>query len=278
MKKLRKISKYYYVRQIVACWLIFCMLVIMPARVAMAIETPLPDALPDGIIDSIGINTPVIDNINDIMDITQTASEAIVNWNTFDIGSDATVNFLQPGTDAAVLNRVHDGNITGIMGTLNANGGVYIVNPAGIVFGSGSTVNVTQLVASSLEIEDGDFLDGMPYTFTGGVETGNVTNQGTITAETIALIGKHVINTGALSAEGGLVIMAAGDTVLISETGGTVAVDVAIPDLALTSDYLVDHQAGTIDAENVILAAGDIWSSAMTVSYTHLTLPTTPYV
>jgi filamentous hemagglutinin family protein len=266
MKKLRKISKDYCFRQIVACWLIFCMLVVMPARVAMAVENPLPDALPDitDVISQTGIDSIVTDLPNLKTDITQTASEAIINWNNFDIGSNSEVEFFQPSADAAVLNRImtETPEMTGIMGTLTANGGVYIVNPAGIVFGGGSTVNVGQLVAPSLAIEDGDLLDGMPYTFTGGADAGNVTNNGTITADVIALAGKHVYNTGTLSAEDGVVIMAAGDSILVSEPGGNIAIEVAIPDGALTSDYTVNHDGGMIQSQHVIMAAGDIWSSA----------------
>ena len=278
MENVRKISKKYYVRQIVACWLVLWMGLGLPLRIAMAHPSPDSYDLPGGVggpgtlpIDSIGINAPVISGVNsEIMDIKQTAGEAIVNWHTFDIGSKASVAFDQSSTAMAVLNRVHDGDVSGIMGTLTANGSVFIVNPAGIIFGHNASVNVNQLVASSLGITDGDFLNGLPYTFTGGAAAGDVINEGptTIEAEQIALIGKNVINRGSLVADE-YVIMAAGETVVISESSA-VSVVVSMPEqVPGFYDYTVDQGGdegdgpGTIDADHVILAAGDIWSTAI---------------
>jgi filamentous hemagglutinin family protein len=271
MKKLRKISKEYYLRQIVSCWLVFYMLFCfgIPVRVAMAVENPAAGALPSGVIDRTGIDAPVYSLGR--MDMTQTASEAIVNWENFDIGSSSTVEFHQPGAAAAVLNRVHDGDVTGIMGTLTTNGKVFVINPAGIVFGEGATVNVAQLVASSLNLDDIDFLNGSPYTFTGGDTAGYVLNKSTdtITAERIYLIGKIVSNTGALVAEDGYVVLAAGESVLITETGSSVAVEVSMPEQTPGCyDYRASNaDDGSIDAQHVILAAGDIWATAYVSAY-----------
>ncbi len=264
MKNFRKFVRECYIKEVMVSWLVFYMVLGIPAQVVMANPNPGATALPTGIIDQLGINNPV--TVNNDMSITQTANQAIVNWQTFDIGSDASVTFTQPGAGSAVLNRVHDGAMSGIMGDLNANGRVFIINPAGMVFGSGANINVNQLVASSLDITDADFRNGMPYTFTGGADAGNVDFRGTTTdrVEAIAFIGKHVINTGTVLAEN-TVVMAAGDTVRISETGGTVGVDVTIPagaDPCGFSGFTVNHNGGGIEAQHVVLAAGDIWSSA----------------
>jgi len=187
------------------------------------------------------------------------------------LGIDAEVEFFQPSTTAAVLNRVHDGDVTGIMGNLNANGRVFVINPAGIVFGESAVINVSQLVASSLTLEDADFLNGAPYTFAGGADAGEVINRSldTITADSIYLIGKTVINTGSLVAIDGYVVMAAGETVTINENGSNVTVEVLIPEPLpdeVDSPYWVDHgedgSGGSINAQHVILAAGDVWTSA----------------
>jgi large exoprotein involved in heme utilization and adhesion len=39
------------------------------------------------------------------LSINQGSPKAIVNWDSFSIGSDAVVNFVQPGASAAILNR-----------------------------------------------------------------------------------------------------------------------------------------------------------------------------
>ncbi len=261
MKKLRKISKEYYLRQTVCCWLAFYMLFCfgIPVQVAMADSNPAAGALPSGIIDSSGINTPVISGLN--MDITQTAGEAIINWNNFDIGADTGVEFFQPGSAAAVLNRVHDGDVTGIMGSLTANGRVFVINPAGIVFGEGAVVNVSQLVASGLNITDDDFMNGI-YKFTGG--SGMVSNYGQISAEQVALIGTKVLNAGVIQAPAGTIIMTAGDKVFLGVTGSDVMVEVTSVTMPTESMGDVINQ-GTIEAASgeVILAAGDTWSRAI---------------
>jgi len=85
MKKLRRILKQYYLKEAMACWLIFWMFFGMPVQIALANPNPGQYDLPDGMIDSTGVNTPVVSGANnELMDITQTASEAIINWGSFD--------------------------------------------------------------------------------------------------------------------------------------------------------------------------------------------------
>ncbi len=272
MIRMIRISKKYYLRQIVACWLMCYMLFCfgMPVRVAMA--DPAPGALPDGFVLVAGTGSP--GTIGNTMLIQNISNGAIFRWDGgFNIGELATVNFDFSTAGSSVLNRDVTGNMSEIYGNMIANGNVWIVNPAGIVFGGGAAVNVAQLVASSLDIDDADFMNGLPYTFTGGLNAGDVINEGTITAERIALIGKTVLNTSALNAEN-LVIMAAGDTVTISEVGSSVGVKVTVtmPDQTPGEyTYKVDNGGengtGGVDAQHVVLAAGDIWSSAYITAY-----------
>lgn len=88
------------------------------------------------------------------VDIQQTQSKAILNWKTFNVGSNTTVNFRQGASDWIALNRVDpaSGSPTRILGQVNAPGAVYLINRNGIIFGAGSQVNVHTLIASSLDI------------------------------------------------------------------------------------------------------------------------------
>jgi filamentous hemagglutinin family protein len=268
MRKLRRISKKYYLRQIVSCWLIYYMVFFfgMPASVATAVENPLADALPTNpsvIAGSVGNIDDTIANELHIQDI---ANKTIINWQNHDIGSDALVEYQFTNPGGRAMSRVMDGDVTGIMGKLNSNGGVFLINPAGIVFGKSAVINVSQLVASSLNITDYDFRHGSTYTFTGGSgeEVGDVTNYATdITAEKLALIGRNVYNYGALSAEK-YVVMAAGDTVLLND-GSPVSVKVTMGDDWNMDDYCVyqvENEGDGIESERVVLAAGDVWSMA----------------
>ena len=234
----------------------------------MADPNPLPNTVPTGLGGHSGAE--ITSNLPNSLEITQTANQAIMNWNNFDIGSSSSVQFFQPGATSAVLNRVTGSGATGIMGSLKANGRVFIINPAGVVFGKGAKINVTQLTASALELEDGDFLNGAPYQFINGATAGDVifnAHFSDVTAERIFLIGKNVLNKGGLVAND-FVVMAAGDSVLISEPGSSVAVVVDMGGLdpagftVKNQDY-IDGVTTKLEADHVILAAGDIWSQAI---------------
>ena len=152
------------------------------------------------------------------MTINQSTDKAILNWQSFDIGSQATVRFSQPAASAVALNRVLAGEASQIYGNLSANGQVYLVNPAGIVFGPGSRVDVGGLVASTLNITDADFLAGN-RTFSRNNATGSITNQGQITAADgglIALLAPTVVNEGVITARLGNVALAAGDKITLA--------------------------------------------------------------
>lgn len=104
--------------------------------------------------------------------IDQNESRAVIDWSAFNIGKDASVRFNQgtgtPGTESwrpdssfAALNRIYDANPSQILGSLSADGKVYLINQNGILFAPGSQVNVNSLVGSSLNLKDADFMNGL---------------------------------------------------------------------------------------------------------------------
>ncbi|MCW8808359.1 MAG: filamentous hemagglutinin N-terminal domain-containing protein, partial [Rhodanobacter sp.] len=78
--------------------------------------------------------------------VTQQSQNLSLNWQTFNVGPDGTVNFLQPNAQAIAVNRISDANGSVILGHLNANGQVFLINPNGVLFGQGAQVNVGGLV------------------------------------------------------------------------------------------------------------------------------------
>jgi large exoprotein involved in heme utilization and adhesion len=119
-----------------------------------------------------------------------------------------------------------------INGAINANGQVFIVNSAGVLFGKGSQVNVGGIVASTLDISNSDFMAGN-YKFS-GTSNASVVNQGRIRAHGggegggyVALLGKTVSNEGMIAARLGTVAMAAGEKITLN-FGGDSLVDVTI--------------------------------------------------
>lgn len=100
--------------------------------------------------------------------ITQTAAQALLHWETFNVGSQTTVNFDQSagGADSGkwiAFNKVFDPTAkpSQIRGKINAQGQVYIINQNGIIFGAGSQVNARTLVASALPINDNLVKNGL---------------------------------------------------------------------------------------------------------------------
>ncbi|HEC0920954.1 TPA: filamentous hemagglutinin N-terminal domain-containing protein, partial [Escherichia coli] len=92
--------------------------------------------------------------------IEQTADKAILNWESFNVGQNTHLNFVQ-NPDWAVLNRINDPNArpSQILGQLTAGGTVFVANRNGVVFGNNSQVNVRNLVAAAARISDGQFRD-----------------------------------------------------------------------------------------------------------------------
>ena len=154
------------------------------------------------------------------MTITQTTPNVAINWQSFGIRAGESVQFVQPGSNSVALNRVIGSDPSNILGSLTANGKVFLVNPNGILFGKGASVNVGGLVASTLAITDANFMANH-YKFS-GAGTGAVLNQGTINAADggyVALLGANVSNQGVIAAQLGTVALAAGNAVTLDMAG-----------------------------------------------------------
>ncbi|HCF2479479.1 MULTISPECIES: GLUG motif-containing protein [Pseudomonas aeruginosa group] len=152
--------------------------------------------------------------------IDQQSQKLIAQWNGFDIAGDESVRFNQPNSTAVALNRVVGTNGSQILGKLDANGKVFLVNPNGVVFGKTAQVNVGGLVASTLDISDKDFLDGN-YRFS-GKSTSQVSNAGSLNASeggSVALLGARVDNSGVIQARLGSVALGAGEDVSLNFDG-----------------------------------------------------------
>ena len=175
-------------------------------------------ALPTGGVVAAGAAS--IGNSASATTITQTSANTVINWQSFGIGTGQTVQFIQPGSTSVALNRVLGSDPSSILGNLSANGKVFLLNPNGILFGSGASVNVGGLVASTLAISDANFMAGR-YAFTEG-GNGTVVNQGNINAADggyVALMGKSVSNQGIISARLGTVALAAGNAITMDISG-----------------------------------------------------------
>src|SRR5689334_6608293 len=167
--------------------------------------------------------------IGNVLTINQTSSRAVINWNSFNIGSAESTIFRfngVAGANSAVLNRVNVGNPSVIAGMLQSTvgpngpvgGTVLLLNPSGILFTPTAQINVGSLVSTTLSIDDRQFMNRGNLTLNGS-STAGIQNEGNLTAlGDIFLIAHTVKNSGDITA-GGSAGLAAGTTVTLAQSG-----------------------------------------------------------
>lgn len=215
---------------------------------------PGVNELPTG--GQITLGSGTISQNGNTLTVQQTSDKLVGQWNSFNIGSQATVNFQQPGANSIALNRINDQKPSEILGRLNANGQVYLLNPNGIIFGKTAQVDVGGLVASTQQLSDQDFQSGQAhFTANGGNNAGHIDNQGQINGHgsVVAFIAPQVSNSGTIKNDGGTVALAAGEQVTLDFAGdGLVNVKV---DKAALNALAVNHGLIQADAGTVIMTA-----------------------
>src|SRR5438067_5902304 len=210
------------------------------------------NALPTG--GSVTSGSATISSSANKLQIDQSTQKAILQWDTFSIGSCDWVNFSQSSSSAIALNRVLGSNPSEIFGRLTANGQVFLTNPNGVLFAPSAAVDVGGLFATTLSIADKDFLAGR-YNFYNAGGAGSVINQGQIITANgyAALAGPQVRNDGVIIARAGSVALAAGDRVSLDMVGDGL-ISVSVDQAALNASAI---NSGRIEADggNVLLTA-----------------------
>ncbi|WP_168193354.1 filamentous hemagglutinin N-terminal domain-containing protein [Bradyrhizobium sp. NAS96.2] len=175
--------------------------------------------------------------------IAQTRAQAILNWNSFNVGARTTLTFDQQGNaNWVALNRVVGSTAPSqILGNIKADGSVYVINQNGIIFGGASQVNVGALIASAATITDTQFLTSGIYAQQAGgryvpsftdargavrIEPGALISTNAPSSVTqgggfVLLMGTEVSNAGSISAPRGQVQLAAGNDFLLRPGYGT---------------------------------------------------------
>ena len=165
------------------------------------------------------------------------SDKTIINWQQFNIGPGQTTNFIQPDSSSAVLNRVISNNPSEILGQLNSNGQVYLINQHGILVGEGAQINTQSFFASTLNISDDDFNNNVLSFSSGG--HGKITNRGYIkTAENghIVLIAPNIENGGVIEVDNGNIILAAGQSITITDLSNSQLIfKIKSPDNSITN-------------------------------------------
>jgi filamentous hemagglutinin family protein len=155
---------------------------------------------------------------NGALTINQTSNRAVIDWSSFSIGAGGKVMFANGS--GATLNRVNGNQMSIILGSLQASGTVYLINPQGVLVGpSGRIRTGGDFVAATLNLPAGSFMSGGALVFDGKSEA-FVKNLGNIssTGGSIFLIANQVVNDGSLLAPNGSASMAAGGQVLLKDS------------------------------------------------------------
>jgi len=202
------------------------------------------------------------------LSITNTPG-AVINWRAFSIGPNELTRFIQQSSASAVLNRVVGADPSAILGALQSNGRVFLINPNGILFGAGAQINVAGLVASTLNLSNADFAAGrLRFTDTPGA--GKIINQGTITTPSggqVYLVAPNVQNSGIITSPKGEVILAAGRTVELVDAGTpNLHVEITAPDTEVVNIGRIVASSGKIGIyAGLIKNSGEIRADGVVV-------------
>ncbi|MCB1551131.1 MAG: right-handed parallel beta-helix repeat-containing protein [Alphaproteobacteria bacterium] len=227
------------------------------ALIAIAISTPFSSTTaadytlpvnPTVVGGTSVISNPAIGELH----VNQASDRTVINWDSFNIGTDARVQFFQPNTSSLAVNRVVNAGIspTQILGELQANGRVMVLDRNGVLFGPSSHIDVGGIVASSADVLNAQVMAGAPVLDLFNFGTGSVENYGMITAADsglVAFVAPTVKNAGVIQANLGKVILAAGNETATVDLYGDGLVSLAYTD---KNDNLLSENTGMITAES----------------------------
>ena len=131
----------------------------LAAPAALAANSPVANnQLPGDILHQVGGVT--VDRGDGILNVHQENQNAVIKWDSFNVGANATVNFdRNNGESFNTLNYVNSANdMSQIYGNINAeNGNIYIVNPAGVEISNSAQINVGSLYVSNKYLNENEF-------------------------------------------------------------------------------------------------------------------------
>lgn len=217
---------------------------------------------------SVVSGSAVFNRQGNTLSVTNTPG-AIINWRAFSVGSNEVTRFIQQSAASSVLNRVTGVDPSVILGALQSNGRVFLINPNGILFGAGAQVDVAGLVASTLNLSNTDFAAGrLRFTDTPGA--GAIANQGSITTPTggqIYLIAPNVQNSGVITSPKGEVILAAGRTVeIVDSATPNLRIEITAPDTQAVNLGAIVANSGKIGIyAGLIKNSGEIRADSVVV-------------
>ncbi len=224
---------------------------------------PAPTQLPTGgnVVRGAASISQVNTATQAILNINQSSAKAVINWNTFNLGQNAKVNFNQPSTSSVTLNQILDNNASQIYGQISANGQVFLSNPNGLYFSPTASVDVGGLVATTHSIDADAFMAGST-TFNRNGATGSVVNEGHLSAGLngyIALLAPEAINSGVIVAQAGTVVLAAGEAITLNFSGNTSLASITTTPSTIAT--LVENRQAVLAPDGQIILSANALAS-----------------
>src|SRR4051812_31056993 len=215
-------------------------------------------------VTNVAAGTAAFSRAGSVTTVVTGGQNTIINYSRMNVGAGETLRFVQPSASSRVLNRIDSAEPTKIDGNLTSNGIVYLVNPAGVMFGQGAVINVGQIYAAASHITDANFLAGQNQ-FTNGA--GRVENWGTIEASQVHLVGGSIANFGKIvTGAQGIVTMTAGKDVYIGtvdNAAGSPRILVKVSGGGASQDATAVTNAGRIESGTIRLGAGDVYAAGI---------------
>ncbi|HHJ35124.1 MAG TPA: filamentous hemagglutinin N-terminal domain-containing protein, partial [Gammaproteobacteria bacterium] len=202
------------------------------------------------------------------LNVTNTPG-AIINWQQFGIDQGEITRFIQQSSNSTVLNRIIGQDPSTILGQLNSNGKVFLVNPNGIIFGKDAVVNTAGLISSTLDISNQDFLDGRMH-FADLQNAAEILNQGFISASDggeVVFVAPKITNEGVISVDNGHIVLAAGQSVTINSLNyDNIEFEVQAPDNKVVNlgEMITDGGSVGVFAGSIV-SKGTVSANAVTM-------------
>jgi len=153
----------------------------------------------------------------------RTDTVTIIDCKQFNIPDNHTVKIVQPDVKSRVLTRVKGSHPSQILGNLESNGKLFLINPNGIFFGPNCTVSTGALIASTLDIANDNFKKGhFQFQLSPEAKASQIVNEGVLTASLegeIALLAPQIINKGVINAHAERVALLGAPLITLDLTG-----------------------------------------------------------
>ncbi len=145
--------------------------------------------------------------------------KAILNWEQFNIAAHEAVRFVQSQETQAILNRVTSGSASEILGSLQSNCPIYLINPQGVFIGSNACIETAGFLASTADFSNEVFWQGSEILFQ-EFGDGRIVNLGRISASQgdVFLIARGIENQGRIQAPNGSAVLATHEVMLHPNT------------------------------------------------------------